>query len=457
MKIVILGAGQVGGTLAASLASEKIDITVVDSDSSRLRELQDKLDIGTVAGHAAHPDVLHRAGLEDADMLVAVTGSDEINMVACQIAYSLYNTPTKICRIRSNSYVTEKKLFNNKAIPIDVIIAPEKLVTNHIIGLLKYPGALQVLNFANGAVQLIAIRANAGDKFIGETLYDIRKMTPKQDARVAAIFRGDRAIKPTRETEIEPLDEVFYVAAKNNILPVMKELGQLARPYHRIMIAGGGNIGLRLAQALEDQYQIKIIEQSPRRAEYLSENLNKTMVLLGSSSDTELLQSENIDSIDVFIALTNDDEANIMSSLLAKKLGARKVITLITNPAYVDLVQGADIDIAFSPQLITIGSLLTHVRRGDMAVVHSLRRGAAEALEIIAHGDSKSSKVVGKRIDEVDLPDDVRIGAIVRNEKVLIAHRDIKIETDDHVVVFLADKAQIPAVESLFQVGLGFF
>lgn len=457
MKIVILGAGQVGGTLAESLANEKIDITVVDSNGPRLRELQDKLDIGTVFGHAAHPDVLQSAGIEDADMLVAVTGSDEINMIACQIAHSIYRTPTKICRIRSNNYVSKKELFTDNAIPVDVIISPEKLVTQHIIGLLEYPGALQVLNFANGAAQLIAIKAQAGDKFIGETLYNIRKMTPKQDARVAAIFRGDRAIKPERSTEIEPLDEVFYIAAKENIRPVMRELGQLSRPYHRIMIAGGGNIGLRLAEAIENQYSVKIIEKNAERAETLSEQLHKSIVLHGSASDTELLYSENIDSVDVFIALTNDDEANIMSSLLAKKLGARKVITLISNPAYVDLVQGGEIDIAFSPQLITIGSLLTHVRRGDMAAVHSLRRGAAEALEIIAHGDSKNSKVVGKQLADIDLPAGVRIGAIVRDGKVLIAHRGVVVQSDDHVVVFLADKAQIPSVEALFQVGLGFF
>ncbi len=457
MKIVILGAGQVGATLASSLASEKIDITVVDSDGPRLRSLQDKLDIRTVHGHAAHPDVLRNAGIEDSDMLVAVTGSDEINMVACQIAHTLYHTPTKICRIRAHNYVDQKDLFGPERLPVDVIIAPEKLVTNHIVGLLEYPGALQVLNFANGAVQLIAIRAHAGDKFIGETLYDIRKMTPKQDARVAAIFRGDRTIKPERTTEIEPLDEVFYVAARENILPVMRELGQLNRPYHNIMIAGGGNIGMRLAQAIGNRYQVKIIEQNQQRAEYLSEQLQHALVLHGSASDTELLHSENIDRVDVFIALTNDDEANIMSSLLAKRLGARKVITLITNPAYVDLVQGEDIDIAFAPQLITLGSLLTHVRRGDMAVVHSLRRGAAEALEIVAHGDSRNSKVVGRRLDELDLPEGVRIGALVRGDKVQIAHRDVVVETDDHVIVFLADKEQIPAVEALFQVGLGFF
>ena len=457
MKIIILGAGQVGGSLAASLSSEKMDITLVDHDPERLRELQDKLDIGTVLGHASHPEVLHNAGIEDAELLVAVTSSDELNMMACQVAHSLYHTPTKICRIRATSFSQRSDLFHNDAIPVDVIISPESLVTEYVMGLLEYPGTLQVIDFANGLVQLVAIRAQAGDKFIGVTLYDILKMTPRQDVRVAAIFRGDRAIKPQRETVIEPLDEVFYIAAMNNIRPVMQELGQLSRPYHRIMIAGGGNIGLRLSQAIEHKYSVKIIEQSAARAEHLAEQLDKTIVLLGSASDKELLQSEGIDQIDVFIALTHDDEANIMSSLLAKKLGARKVVTLISNPAYVDLVQGVDIDVAFSPQQITLGSLLKHVRRGDMAAVHSLRRGVAEVLEIIAHGDSKNSKVIGRRIDELDLAEGVRIGALVRDGKVIIAHKNIVIEPDDHVVVFLADKNQIPAVEALFQVGLGFF
>jgi len=457
MKIIILGAGQVGCALAESLSSEKIDITIVDHHPGRLRELRDKLDIGTVLGHASHPEILHAAGAEDADVLVAVTGSDELNMMSCQIAHTLYHTPTKICRVRAKSYMQHQELFGNDAVPVDVLISPEQLVTNHIIGLLDYPGALQVLNFAEGLVRLVAIRAQAGDKFIGETLYDIRKMTPKHDARVAAIFRGDRAVKPQRETEIEPLDEVFYIAATENIRPVMQELGQLSRPYNRLMIAGGGNIGLRLAQAIEDKYSVKLIEQNEERAELIAEQLHKTIVLKGSASDKELLLSENIETIDVFIALTNDDEANIMSSLLAKKLGARKVIALIANPAYVDLLQGQDIDVAFAPQQITIGSLLTHVRRGDMAAVHSLRRGAAEALEIVAHGDSRTSSVVGRRIDALSLPEGARFGAIVRGKKVIVAHKNVVIESNDHVVVFLADKNQIPALESLFHVGIGFF
>ncbi len=457
MKIVILGAGQVGGTLAEALASEKMDITLVDDSAVRLHELRDKLDIGTVQGHAAHPETLESAGLQDADILVAVTGSDEINMVACQIAHTLYHTPTKICRVRSGSYVARQELFNNEAIPVDVIISPEKLVTEYILGLLEFPGTLQAIKFADGRIQLVAVRAQAGDKFIGETLYNIRKMTPKQDARVAAIFRGDRSIKPLRETEIEPLDEVFYVTATKNIRPVMQELGQLSRPYHTIMIAGGGNIGRQLAETIEHRFSVKLIERDAERADALAQQLKKTIVLHGSASSTELLSAENIAHTDVFIALTNDDEANIMSSLLAKKMGARKVITLIANPAYVELIQGNDIDIAFAPQQITIGSLLTHVRRGDTAAVHSLRRGAAEALEIIAHGDARSSRVVGRRIDELKLPDGVHIGALARGDKVLVAHKDIVIESEDHVIVFLSDKTKIPVVEALFQVDVGFF
>ncbi len=458
MKIVILGAGQVGSALTESLVSEKIDLVVVDSQSKRLAELNERFDIATVHGHAAHPSTLDEAGIEDADILVAVTGSDEINMMACQIAHTLYHTPTKICRIRTTNYAEEKRLFDDGAIPVDVIISPEELVTQFVSGLLNYPGTLQVMDFAGGKVQLVAIRAQAGDKFIGETLYDITKMTPKQDVRVAALFRKERSLEPKRHTEIEPGDEVFYIAAKKNIRPVMQELGQLSRPYHRIMIAGGGGFGLSLALALENQYEVKVIEHDSYRALYLAEKLQKAMVLNGSANNRDLLVSENIENVDVFIALTDDDEANIMSSLLAKKLGARKVIALIANPAYVDLIQGVNIDIAFAPQMVTIGSLLKHVRRGDMAAVHSLRRGAAEALEIVAHGDSKSSKVVGRKIGDIHCPDGVRFGAIVRNDKeVIIAHQNVVIEPEDHVIIFLSDKKQIPAVESLFQVGFGFF
>jgi trk system potassium uptake protein TrkA len=457
MKIIILGAGQVGASLAEHLADEQNDITLVDIDGDRLRELQDRLDIGTVAGQASNPDVLFRAGAEDADLLIAVTNSDEINMVACQVAYSLFRTPTKISRIRSKAYLEQRSLFNNDAIPIDVIISPELLVTRYIHRLIEHPGALQVLDFAGGKVQLAAVRAYYGGPMVGNELREIRSHMPNVNTRVAAIFRRDSAIMPTKDTVVEADDEVFFIAAKEDIMPVMGELRRLDNPYKRILIAGGGNIGVRLADAIENQYRVKIIERSYARCRELSETLRKTIVLNGNASDRELLIAENIEDVDVFCALTNDDEANIMSSMLAKRMGARKVITLIANPTYVDLVQGGDIDIAISPQQITMGSLLTHVRRGDIINVHSLRRGAAEALEIIAHGDARSSKVIGKRLDEIEKIPGSSIGAIVRGDEVLIAHRYLVVEPEDHLIVFLTDKTKIKQVERLFQVGFSFF
>ena len=457
MKIIILGAGQVGGSLAEHLADEQNDITVVDIDGDRLRELQDRLDIGTITGAASHPSVLHRAGAEDADMLIAVTNSDEINMIACQVAYSLFRTPTKIARIRSVAYLERRELFNNNILPIDVIISPELLVTRYVQRLIEYPGALQVLDFADGRVQLVAVKAFYGGPMVGHELREIRSHMPDIDTRVAAIFRRDHPIMPKADTVVEADDEVFFIAARENIMPVMGELRRLDNPYKRILIAGGGNIGERLAHEIEAKYQVKIVEQNLPRCRQLSELLDRTIVLHGNASDRDLLVSENIEDVDVFCALTNDDEANIMSSMLAKRLGAKKVITLITNPAYVDLVQGGEIDIAISPQQITMGSLLTHVRRGDISNVHSLRRGAAEALEVIAHGDARSSKVVGKRLDEIEEIEGSTIGAIVRGDQVLIAHRYLVVESDDHVIVFLTDRSKIKQVERLFQVGFGFF
>ncbi len=457
MKIIILGAGQVGSTLAEHLAIEQNDITVVDDSVEKLRALQDRLDIQTVLGQASHPSALLRAGAEDADLLIAVTNSDEINMIACQIAYTLFRTPTKISRIRSANYLSHPDLFTSEHVPIDVLINPEQLVTKSLRELIANPGALEVLDFADGLVQLVAVRAFYGGPMVGQELQQIRKHMPDVDTRVAAIFRRDRPITPEATTIVEADDEVFFIAAKKHIRNVMAELRKLDKPYKRIIIAGGGNIGSRLAAAIESDYQVKVIERSASRCRELSEQLKRALVLNGSASDTELLVAESIEKTDVFCALTNNDEANIMVAMLAKRLGAKKVVALITNPAYADLLQGDVIDITLSPQQITIGSLLTHVRRGDISNVHSLRRGAAEAIEVIAHGDATSSRVVGRRLDEVDLPGGVTIGAVVRGREVLIAHRHIVVETDDHVIFFLVDKTKINAIERLFQVGFNFF
>ncbi|HBX35967.1 MAG TPA: Trk system potassium transporter TrkA [Pseudohongiella sp.] len=457
MKIIILGCNAVSASLAENLASENTDITLVDPDAEALRELKDRLDIGIAQGWPSHPDVLRAAGADDADMIIAVTENDEINMVACQIAFSVFKTPKKICRLRSASYIAQDDLFRPDAIPLDVVISPELLVSNYIRRLIELPGSLQVLDFADGNAQLVAVRAYYGGPLVGQEIRFLREHMPNVDARVAAIFRRNRAITPEGSTVIEADDEVFFIAAPKNIKAVISELRRMDRPYKRLIIAGGGNIGARLASALEERYQVKVIEHNPDRCAYLSEFLNRAVVLNGISSDKKLLQEEGIADTDVFLALTNDDEANIMSSLLAKRLGARKVMCLISNPAYVDLVQGGEIDIAISPQQASIGSLLTHIRKGDIVNVHSLRRGAAEALEAIAHGDSQSSKVVGRAIEDIDLPHGTTIGAIVRDEEVLIAHDDIVIEPEDHVILFLTDKKRIPEVERLFAVGFAFF
>jgi len=457
MKIIILGANAVGSTLAETLANEANDITVVDDDTEKLRELKDHLDIGVVTGHPCLPDVLERAGGHDADMIIAVTESDEINMVACRVAYSLFQTPKKICRIRASSYLITDKLFGQYGVAVDTVISPELIVSSDIERLLDLPGSLQVLDFADGKVQLVAVKAFYGGPLVGQEIRLLRQHMPSVDTRVAAIFRKDRPIIPEGSTVIEADDEVFFVAAQKDIRACMSELRRMDRPYKRLMIAGGGNIGMRLAESVEERYQVKIIERDLERCSLISETLHHAIVLNGEASQRDLLIEENISDTDVFLALTNDDEANIMSSLLAKRLGAKKVMTLINNSAYVDLVQGGEIDIAISPQQATIGKLLAHVRRGDVVNVHSLRRGAAEAMEAIAHGDESSSKVVGRAIEDIDLPEGTTIGAIVRDDEVLIAHDRTVVKAEDHVILFLVDRKRIPEVERLFQVGFSFF
>lgn len=458
MKIIILGAGQVGGTLAENLVGEKNEITVIDSDAETLRSLQDRLDLQVVHGVGSHPDVLAKAGAEDADMLIAVTNSDESNMMACQVAHSLFNTPTKIARVRSEQYIIyQERLFHHQDIPVDHLIAPEQLVTKAIKRLIDYPGALQVVEFADGKASLVAVKAYYGGLLVGHALSALKEHMPNVDTRVAAIYRRGKPIRPLGTTIIEADDEVFFIAATKHIRAVMSELQKLETSYKRIMIAGGGLIGASLAKRLEHNHNVKLIEYSQDRAKYLSAHLDKTIVFCGDASDHELLTEENVQQVDAFIAVTNDDEANIMSAMLAKRLGAKKAMVLIQRSAYVDLVQGGEIDIAFSPQQATISALLTHVRRGDIVNVYSLRRGAAEAIEAIAHGDENTSKVVGKKIRDIKLPLGATIGAIVRQEEVIIAHSHTKIEADDHVILFLVDKKYISDVEKLFQPSAFFF
>lgn len=452
MKILILGAGQVGSSAAEQLSREESnDVTVVDTRTDILRELQDRLDIRTIAGHASHPDILKRAGAEDTDIVIALTDSDETNMLACQISSTIFNIETKVARIRSGAYMRTEGLFNLEAIPVDVCLSPEQLVCEHIEQLIHYPGALQVLEFANGEVRLVAAKVSKDGSLVGQKISTLKEHIPNTEGRIAAIYRDGQSLQPEGDTIIRSGDEVFFIAAKKDIRAFMSEMRKIDSPVRRVLIAGGGHIGVRLASALENTNHVKIIERNPERAKIISEHLNKAIVLVGDAADEELLLEENIDDVDIFCALTNAEEANILSAMLAKRMGASKVMALINRPTYADLVEAGTIDIAVSPKQITIGSLLAYVRGGDVVKVHSLRRGAAEAIEAIAHGDNKNSPVVGKKIEDIDLPHGCNIVTIVRGEEVIMAHHDTVIEQDDHVILFLTDRRNIVHLEKLFQ------
>ncbi len=473
MKIIILGAGRVGGSVAESLVSERNDITVVDTDVAQLAALQDRLDLRTLAGNGTHPPVLKQAGAEDADMLIATAARDETNLVACQLAARLFNIPTRIARIRAPEFLEHPELTGVDGFQVDHLICPEQTVTDYVMKLIEFPEALQVLEFAGGRASLIAVRAYEGGPLVSHPIRDLRAAHPSIDMRIVAIFRNDRAVAPDGDTLIQPGDEVFILAATEHIRTALSDLRRMDQPVRRVMIAGGGNIGLRLARGLGANYQIKLIEANAQRCNYLASELDSAhaLVLKGDCTDEDLLTEEGVDEMDLFVALTSDDENNIMSCMLAKRMGARRTIALINRQADADLVQGNRIDVAIVPSQATIGDLLKHVRRGDVVAVHSLRRGAAEALEAIAHGDAKSSRVVGRRIEQIDLPQGATIGAIVRavapadplapddagGYEVIMGHHDTVIQPEDHLIVFVSNKRLLPRVEKLFQVGLGFF
>jgi trk system potassium uptake protein TrkA len=458
MKIIILGAGQVGTSVTDILSREAGgDITLVDTDEGHLNLLQNRYDIRTVVGHAAHPDVLRKAGGEDADLVLAVTNSDETNIAACQIAAILFNTPRKIARLRSIEYTTEPGLIGEGGLSIDHIISPEDIVTTELQRLIERPGALQVLDFADGRIQLVAIRAYFDGPLVGHQLRELKDhLTPDVDTRVVAIYRRGKAIMPDGDTVIEIDDEVFFIAATEHIRVVMAEMRKLDRPVQSIMLAGAGNVGMRLASALEEKgYKVKLIEKDAERANSVSEHLKRTIVLHGDSADEDLLRMENIDAVDVFCAITNADEANILSAMLAKQLGARRVMSIVNRAAYVDLVQRTMIDIAYSPKQATIGSVLPKFRTGTLEAVHSLRFGTAEAIEAIAM-DDVASRVVGRSIEQIPLPSGTIIGAILRKDEVIIPHHDTVIESEDHIILFVQEKKHIEDVVSLFQVSATF-
>ncbi len=472
MKILILGAGRVGESVAESLVSERNDITVIDTDPARLHALQDRLDLRGVVGNGIQPSVLQAAGIEDADMLIACAPLDETNLVVCKVAHDLFKVPTTIARLRSPEFENGSALLGKDGFAVDQVICPEQSVTAYVRKLIEYPEALQVLEFADGLLSLIAVRAVAGGPLVQHSLAEIPKLVPDAEMRIVAIYRKDKVVGTLDgATRIEPGDEVFVLAATEHIRTVLGALRKMDRPVKRVMLAGGGKVGLRLAREIHGDYQLKLIESNRARCDYLATQLpSSVLVLHGDSTDEDLMEDENVREMDLFLALTSDDEDNIMACLLAKRMGARRVLALINRKAYADLVQGTEIDIAISPSHTVLGELLAFVRRGDVEAVHSLRRGAAEALEGIVRGDRQTCRMAGRRVEELDLPDGAQIGAIVRGlhradgsdavdaqPEVIMAHHDTVIQPHDHVIVFIPRKRSIKAVEKLFQVSATFF
>jgi len=451
MKILILGAGVTGSSVAEALASEENDIVVVDFRTELLDALKERFDIATVAGNAAHPSVLEQAGAQTADMIIAVTDRDETNMLACVIINALYSRPKTIARVRAIDYLKNPLLFGPNGIPVNIVISPEQIVMESIRNLIEFPGVMHISDFAGGLVRLFSVKVVADGSLTGKKIRTLKQRLVGGKIRVVAIFRQGIPLVVNGEAVIETGDEVFFVAPKEEVRQVLKELNKLEAPLKRIIIAGGGHIGKRLALALEQDHQIKIIEKDPRRAKKIANDLDHSVVLLGDCADESLLLDEGVDSTDLFCAITENDGVNIISASLAKSLGARKAICLLNHISYTKLLPNTGIDVAVLPNQETLGSILKHVRRGDVAQVKSLCGGTAEAIEAVAHHMDVENSVVGRRVDAINFPEGIVMGALIRNSQVISIHHETLFEEGDHVVMFAMDKKLVGSIEKKFQ------
>ena len=456
MRIVILGAGRVGSKTARELVLEGNDVIIVDQNAEVLMELSQKLEISTTLGHAAHPDVLERAGVRGADLLLACTNSDEINLVACEMGHHNFGVRSSIARIRAYEYagyLKHRDAPTSSGHRHEFIVQPESLVTEFIEELVKQPGVRQVLHFANRTLSLVAMKShkNISVKQLCEDAH--RDSLLDLPICVAAIYRGEVSQDDIdQDTEIQKNDLVFLLTPSEQIESLVKQLRHAYFPYRKIAIAGGGRIGCELARRLEQteiRRNIKIIEFSPRRCQEIANQLKRSVVIQGDACNIELMQEENLADCDLFCAVMNSDELNILSAMMAKKVGTPKVMALISNSAYTDLVQDSSINVLISPSTITTGAILQHIRSGDVLRVHSLRDGRSEALEVVAHKGKDG--VVGRRPQDIRLPKGARICAVVRDGAMLDNLMDTELQEGDHLILFLADKEHLDAVEKLFR------
>ena len=455
MKVVICGAGQVGTSIARYLASEHNDVTVVDQSPELINRLNDSLDVQAVVGHASHPEVLEKIGVADADMLIAVTFADEVNMVACQIAHSLFNVPTKIARIRHQSYLNPlwSDLFRSDHMPIDVIISPEIEVAKAIARRLTVPGAFDMIPFADDKVRLIGVRCTDSCPVVHTPLLQLSSLFPDLNIIVVGIVRDDNAIVPTPQDQMLPGDSVYFVADTDHLPRAMAAFGHEEQEARRIIILGGGNIGRSLAHLIEESkhdVSVKLIELNGERARFTAEMLPGISVIQGDGLDPEILEEANVTKTETIVAVTDDDETNILSSLLAKRYGAERAVTLINKTTYSPLITTLGIDVVVNPRAITVSKILQHVRRGRIRAVHSLGDGFAEIIEATA---VESSPLVGKPLREAKLPDGVIVGAVIHNGEVAIPRGDTIIHPDDRIIILAAADA-VKKMEKLFLVSL---
>lgn len=458
MKVIICGAGQVGFGIAERLAAENNDVTVIDRTPELVQTVTDSLDVQGIVGHGSHPDVLQRAGASDADMIIAVTFADEVNMVACQVAHSLFNIPTKIARVRDQSYLAPgwQDLFSREHMPIDVIISPEVAVGDMVLRRLAQPGAFETISFVDDQVSVVGVTCEEDCPIVNTPLRQLTELFPDLKAIVVAIMRDGKLFVPHGQDQMLVGDEVYFTAMRDQVERTLGIFGHDEKQARKIIIAGGGNIGLYVARHLETyqtRAKIKIIERDRKRAEFIADELRRAVILNGDALDHELLREAGAHEADTFISLSNDDQANILAAVMAKREGCPRVLSLVSNTDYSGIIRTLGIDAHISPKAMTVSTILQHVRRGSIRRVHAVQNSAAEIIEAEA---LETSPLVGKPLRDAELPDGCRLGAVVRDGTVIIPDGDTEMRAHDRVVMF-ALAGTVREVEHLFRVSLEYF
>ncbi len=456
MRVLVCGAGRVGYGIARELAQERNAVTVVDTSQELIDKLTTELDVRGVVGHGSHPDILERAGAAEADMLIAVTYSDEVNMVACAVAHSLFNTPTKLARVRSRSYLDPawRDVFASANLPIDVIISPELEVGRAILRRLETPGAFNTLPFAGGKVLVLGVSLGEDCPVANTTLNQIADLFPALKARVVGIKRDDRLFTPKPDDLVMVGDDIYIASDKDHVARALDIFGQDAARARRVILIGGGNVGIYVARELEKRgVRARVIEADRAQAETAAEALKKTVVLHGDGLNRDILREAGAQNAEVVISLTNDDKVNVLSAVLAKNEGVKRAFCLINDRSYEDLQESLGVDVFIDPRTTTVSTILQHVRRGRITGLYSIGDGEAEALEGVA---LETSPLVGRKWEQLDLPSGVTLAAVARGEQVLMPDEDLTIQEGDRVVVF-AERELVGEVERLFRVSAAYF